>query len=199
LQDSKPNTNAYDDKDEDEEDDAKDQVSGLLKEAVNMATGGAASARAEPDEDTGTEGATEFTGGHIVGGPSYAGRSNAPNLERSVTNIAKNSPSHVIEYALEQARSRGATGEFAGSIDDAVKAASGKAKGGLVNMATGGAVSGEEQSLAGGGLVNSKMKTMFNKPSPNQIPSGEAKIPGLKKINATPKFAQGGLMSYHKD
>ena len=60
----------------------------------------------------------------------------------------------------------------------------------------GGAVA---QDYKGGGLVNSKMDAMLPKPSPTLIPSGEAKIPGLKKINATPKFAMGGLVNYNSN
>lgn len=60
----------------------------------------------------------------------------------------------------------------------------------------GGAVA---QDYAGGGLVNSKMNKMSPKPSPTLIPTGEAKIPGLKKISATPKFKKGGLVNYNID
>lgn len=64
----------------------------------------------------------------------------------------------------------------------------------------GGAVA---QDYKVGGVVSPKGPAMQPKTNPNIIPTGEAKIPGLKKafsgVNALPKFKKGGLVNYNSE
>ena len=254
VQDQAPNVHAYDDDGDGgmEDEKGEDQLKGLLGAcsggSMGYATGGGID---EPE--VGTEGATTFTGGHIAGGPQGGGphidepkeegydpyrmirqdNHENPEYNDTVMSISQRAGSQISKELAEQ---YGVSSKSLGpkkGIYGWVKAANIKAKGGLINMSTGGGV-GEEQSLAKGGsvynrdeypvgrdnmvsphpkggavpndyakggIITSTSTNMFPKKSDSLIPSGQAKIPGLKKsfagTNALPKMKKGGLLGYN--
>lgn len=83
-------------------------------------------------------------------------------------------------------------------MDDEISGLLKECKGGSVGMNDGGAVDGEEQSLARGGIVSSTAPNLNVKKSENLILSGKGKIPGVKNAfsgtNKLPKMRKGGLL-----
>lgn len=222
MQDQKPNMNAYDNK-APNPDDMNDNITGIMKECsggYNMAQGGGVN-KMNPSSPRGDDfDYNTDTTGHEAKAPQRdetktMGEDDPPQPYLEGRGYEKDLESGEVPYTKK--------GPITPIKDDNVKVAKGGlmkcAEGGGIgeeqSLKKGGSVYGKDQYPVGrdnmvssapkggsvaqdyatGGIVSPKIKSLAPKPSETLIPSGQQKMPGLKKLpNPLPKMAKGGLL-----